>query len=61
VDIDPAIVRMNGYELQKRLYDRGLHIKTTGNSAILAPPFVVEKKDVDFIIDTMRAVLMGVA
>src|SRR5882757_6383926 len=61
VDIDPAIVGMNGYELQKRLYDHGLHIKTTGNTAILAPPFVVEQKDLDFIVDTIRAVLTGTA
>jgi beta-alanine--pyruvate transaminase len=61
VDIDPAIVGMNGYELQKRLYDHGLHIKTTGNTAILAPPFIAEKKDLDFIVDMIRAVLTGTA
>lgn len=58
MDIDPAIIGMSGYELQKRLYDHGLHIKTTGNSAILAPPFVAEKTDLDFMMDTIRAVLI---
>ena len=57
VDIDPAIVGINGYELQKRLYDHGLHVKTTGNTAILSPPFIAEQKDLDFIVNTIREVL----
>ncbi|MCU1312629.1 MAG: omega amino acid--pyruvate aminotransferase [Acidobacteriaceae bacterium] len=59
LDIDPAVVGMSGYELQKRLYDHGLHIKTTGNSAIFAPPFIAEKADLDHMIDTFRNVLTG--
>ena len=57
VDIDPAIVGINGYELQKRLFDHGLHVKTTGNTAILSPPFIAEDKDFDFIVETIREVL----
>jgi beta-alanine--pyruvate transaminase len=57
VDIDPSIVGMNGYELQKRLYDHGLHVKTTGNTAILSPPFIAEHSDLDFIVKTLREVL----
>ena len=54
VDIDPNIVGMNGYELQKNLFDRGLHIKTTGNSALLSPPFVSSKENLDFMVETLR-------
>jgi beta-alanine--pyruvate transaminase len=61
LDIDPAVSRMTGYDLQKRLYDHGLHIKTTGNSAILAPPFTAEKADLDHMVEILRNVLTGAA
>jgi beta-alanine--pyruvate transaminase len=57
VDIDPNIIGMNGYELQKNLFDRGLHLKTTGNSALLSPPFVSSRENLDFMVDTLRDTL----
>jgi beta-alanine--pyruvate transaminase len=57
VDIDPNITGMSGYELQKRLFDRGLHIKTTGNCALLSPPFVSNRENLDFMVETLRDVL----
>ncbi|HXY05355.1 MAG TPA: aminotransferase class III-fold pyridoxal phosphate-dependent enzyme [Burkholderiaceae bacterium] len=50
-----AIVR--GHEAQKRLFDRGLHLKNTGDSLIIAPPLIAEKKHVDEIVDKLREVL----
>jgi adenosylmethionine-8-amino-7-oxononanoate aminotransferase len=38
-----------------------LHIKTTGNSAILAPPFTAEKADLERMIEIFRNVLTGAA
>ena len=58
VDIDPASVGMNGYELQKKLFNAGLHVKTTGNCAVLSPPFVSTTDQIDGMIATMREVLM---
>lgn len=42
-----------GSELQARLFDRGLHVKTTGDVAIMAPAFIASRAD----IDTMGAIL----
>jgi beta-alanine--pyruvate transaminase len=57
VDIDPNIIGMSGYELQKKLFDRGLHIKTTGNAALLSPPFISSKENLDFMVQTLRDTL----
>ena len=46
-----------GHEVQKRLYDRGLHLKATGDSLILAPPLVAERGHIDEIARKLRAVL----
>jgi beta-alanine--pyruvate transaminase len=46
-----------GYHLQKRLFDAGLHLKTTGDVAILAPALVSEQTHIDEIIDVLRRVL----
>jgi beta-alanine--pyruvate transaminase len=46
-----------GHELQKRLFDAGLHLKTTGDAAILAPAYVAERVHIDQMIDVIRRVL----
>jgi beta-alanine--pyruvate transaminase len=46
-----------GHEAQKALYDANLNLKSTGDSLILAPPFVAEKAHVERIVDTLRRVL----
>ncbi len=38
-------------------YDKGLLIRTTGDIIALSPPLIVEKADIDFIIDTLGGVL----
>ena len=42
---------------QKKLFDNGLHLKTTGDSAIIAPPLIAEKSHIDMIADILRKTL----
>jgi beta-alanine--pyruvate transaminase len=57
-DIKPgAKPGQRGYNLQKRLYERGLHLKTTGDCAILAPPFVFTRENIDAMFDILRETL----
>ncbi len=46
-----------GHLVQKRLFDAGLHLKTTGDAAIVAPAFVMEAGQIDRLVTTMRDVL----
>lgn len=46
-----------GHELQKKLYDAGLHIKATGDCAIVAPPLISERQHIDEIVGVLREVL----
>jgi beta-alanine--pyruvate transaminase len=48
---------VRGYEVQKRLFATGLHIKMTGDTGIVAPPFVAEKSHIDEICGILRDVL----
>ncbi len=46
-----------GHHLQKLLYDRGLNLKSTGETLIVAPPLVAEDKHIAEIVDKLRDVL----
>ena len=46
-----------GHEAQKALYDANLNLKSTGDSLIIAPPFIAEKAHIDRIVSTLRDVL----
>lgn len=50
-------VGVRGHEAQKALYDANLNLKSTGDSLIVAPPFVSEREHIDLIVDTLRKVL----
>ena len=43
-----------GHALQKALYDRGLHLKNTGDTLIVAPAFIAEKSHIDDITNRIR-------
>ena len=43
-----------GHRLQKLLFDRGLHLKTTGDCAIVAPPFVFTREHIDTTVRILR-------
>ena len=46
-----------GHLFQKRLFDSGLHLKATGDSAIVAPPLIATREHVDQIADILRRTL----
>lgn len=57
-DVAPAgTPGARGYEVQKRLFEAGLHIKMTGDSGILAPPLVAEKSHIDEMCGILREIL----
>jgi len=41
----------------RKLFDRDLHIKTTGNAALLSPPFISSKENLDFMVQILRDML----
>ncbi|MDA1089299.1 MAG: aspartate aminotransferase family protein [Proteobacteria bacterium] len=43
-----------GTQLQKDLFWSGLHVKFTGDTGIVAPPFIAEKEHIDQIIGLLR-------
>jgi beta-alanine--pyruvate transaminase len=44
-----------------KAYETGLLIRTTGDIIALSPPLIIEKRQIDFIFDTLRTVLKAVA
>ena len=50
-------VGKRGTQMQKDMFWKGLHVKFTSDTAILAPAFVAEKSQIDEIIDKFKAVL----
>jgi beta-alanine--pyruvate transaminase len=58
IEIDSKLLGYNGYTFQKRLFDRGVHTKTTGDSAILAPPFISTESDLDHMTAVIKDTLL---
>ncbi len=48
---------VRGAELQAKLFDRGLHVKTTGDVAIIAPALIAGRAEVDLIAAMLRDAL----
>ena len=48
-----------GHELQKALYDRGLNLKSTGDTLIVAPAFVAEPKHIEEIAGKIREAIVA--
>ena len=60
IDFAPAAKPgQRGHEIQKRLFDAGLHVKTTGDAAIIAPALIAESGHIDEICEKLRGVLKG--
>jgi beta-alanine--pyruvate transaminase len=58
LDVVPQeVAGARGHELQKRLYDNGLHFKSTGDSLIMAPPFVMTTDHIDQMTETLGRTL----
>jgi beta-alanine--pyruvate transaminase len=52
-----AVPGRRGHAFQKRLFDHGLHLKTTGDAAIIAPPLIATRDHVDQIAAILRRTL----
>ncbi len=48
---------VRGLEVQKALFHAGLNLKMTGDSGLLAPPFISEKSHIAQLVDRLRSVL----
>ncbi|MGC6536897.1 MAG: aspartate aminotransferase family protein, partial [Candidatus Puniceispirillaceae bacterium] len=58
VEVHPgAAPGARGGALQKDMFWNGLHVKWTGDNAILAPAFIAERSHIDEIIDKFRNTL----
>jgi beta-alanine--pyruvate transaminase len=54
IDGNPGV---RGHEFQKRMFDAGVNLKSTGDNLIVAPPFISEKSHIDHIVTVMRDVI----
>jgi beta-alanine--pyruvate transaminase len=58
IDVPPdGAPGKRGHALQKKLFDNGLHLKSTGDTAIVAPPLIADRSHVDEIVDVLRRTL----
>jgi beta-alanine--pyruvate transaminase len=58
VEIKPGTAPgLRGTELQAKLFDRGLHVKTTGDVAIIAPAFIATRAQIDQLTEILRDAL----
>ena len=48
---------LRGADLQAKLFDRGLHVKTTGDVAIVAPAFIATRAEIDQLTAILRDAL----
>jgi beta-alanine--pyruvate transaminase len=48
---------LRGAEVQARLFDHGLHVKTTGDAAIVAPAYIATRAEIDQMAGILRDVL----
>ena len=52
--VSDGVAGHRGGQMQKTMFWNGLHVKFTGDNAIIAPAFVAERKHVDEIVDKFR-------
>ncbi|MCL4722050.1 MAG: aminotransferase class III-fold pyridoxal phosphate-dependent enzyme, partial [Gammaproteobacteria bacterium] len=52
---------LRALEVFRRCFDRGVLVRTTGDTIALTPPLIIEPAQIDRIITTLRAVLAEVA
>lgn len=45
---------LRGNMLQRRLFDAGLHVKTTGDCALIAPSLIMEKEQIDEMCEILK-------
>jgi beta-alanine--pyruvate transaminase len=55
--VSDGVPGRRGHAFQKKLFDNGLHLKATGDAAIIAPPLIADRSHVDMIVDILRKTL----
>ena len=61
IDLQPdGTPGKRGHAFQKKLFDNGLHLKATGDAAIIAPPLVATEEHIDMIADILRRTLKAI-
>jgi len=45
-----------GFDILKRCYDKGVMVRSMGNTIALSPPLIIEKHHIDLIVDTLGQV-----
>ncbi|WP_159653880.1 aspartate aminotransferase family protein [Vibrio atypicus] len=45
-----------GFDILKRCYDKGVMVRSMGNTIALSPPLIIEKEHIDVIVDTLGEV-----
>lgn len=53
----PGEPTRRAFDVFLKAYDRGLLIRTTGDTIALSPPLIIEKTHIDFAFDTLRDIL----
>ncbi|MGR5352497.1 aminotransferase class III-fold pyridoxal phosphate-dependent enzyme [Vibrio sp. DNB22_19_2] len=45
-----------GFDILKQCYDKGVMVRSMGNTIALSPPLVIKKEHIDVIVDTLDQV-----
>ncbi|MBL6599640.1 MAG: aspartate aminotransferase family protein [Alphaproteobacteria bacterium] len=63
IDMEPIPGKptARAFDAFNRAFEKGLLVRTTGDTIALSPPLIVEEKQIDFITETVRDVLKAVA
>ena len=57
----PGEPAKRGFNIFLDCYERGLLIRTTGDTVAVCPPLVVSREQIDFIVDTIRGAMVRAA
>ena len=58
---DPGAPGQRGHRAQAAAFDHGLLTRAPGDTLVLAPPFICEPKDIDRMVDCLRAAIVASA
>jgi beta-alanine--pyruvate transaminase len=61
VELEPIAGRptARAYDLFVKCFQKGVGIRTTGDIVALSPPFIIEKAEIDRLVETMRETLQS--
>jgi beta-alanine--pyruvate transaminase len=57
----PGSPGKRGFEAMVACWDKGLMVRTTGDTIALSPPLIIEESHIDRIVDTLKGVLKTLA